>query len=1383
MNRITGRVGLGVDSWRVGAGICVATVLGFLAPTPSFAETASGWSQPAFKASAKQLWQLADQHKAKPGTNAVVLYEGVHYTFDKRGRTQRVYRRVFKVYDQSAASGWGYVEAGWAPWFQERPTIKARVLTPDGRFHELDPRTLTEMTAGNAPHVYSDFRTLKGPLPAMAAGSIVEEQTIFKETRLFFDQGKVYRYYFGSNVPVAQTEIVIDAPKSLRLRFKNYNVPELRAQKIRKGGKNRWVYRLGAIEPIDHVEQALPGDVAPVPHIAFAPGRSWQKLARRYHEVVEQQIAKGTIGHVPFTISAKGRPRAQVIRDTLAFLHANVRYTGLEFGQSSIVPWTPSETWTRKYGDCKDQAILLVALLRRAGIKAHVALLDSGFDQDVEPSMPSLSQFDHAIVYVPGKKPVWIDPTDEFTRAGELPLGDRGRLALIIAKNQKRLTRTPEARSKDNVAVEEREIFLADYGGARVVETSYPTGSFETGYRRGYRGSDPQKVRENLAGYMKNEYLAQELVTYTLAPIEDVSKPFSLRIEARDARRSWTEEKRANVYLYPTDLLRSLPPQLSQGAIEASEKKDAKPRVNDFVFHRPYVREQWYRIHIPAGFALRRLPENTRTKLGTATFSAKYRQDGDVVHATLRLDTGKRRLTPKQLTELRAALTKLRREKAIELVFDHRGMALMAEGQTKRGLAEMETLAKRLPRNAVHRARLAQAFLDVGLGEPARAHGSESVTLDPKSQYALWTYGWILSHDLLGRRFVQGYDRAGAIAAYRKLSAMDKTENRYRTQLAEILERDERGVQFGAGADLAGAVEVYRSLREESKSEASNEKLLTAMYHADRCRELLESAATMDQQSAKSKALTIACTALSRGVPRALEEATAVTSGVESRRQVLDAASGFLALKRHYQRALAVSQEASRGASNRAARQLGLDILAKVRRHEDVKIARGKPESLFPRLMVLFLQPEKEMLPRLRKLMSRRALAGADIGDVHTALQGLDMTPNTANQRKGGAAALIDFAISLYDVSVDAAKPWGYQLTLKPAVSIPAPTVYMYSVREGGKHRLLGSSEDQGPLGAEALQLANRKKLAGARQWLDWAREHWRDPNRNDPFSGAPFASLWTKGKKGDRTAIRRAAASLMVRGKQADKAVPILKKCAAQGGADALPCKRALIVAYRGLDRHAEALTIIEELSAGSPDAADSLYWQHSRTLLEMDRWNELAELARKRIADHPDEKLPKHLLADAATGAGDVGKAFAIYRDLLGVKDANDHEYNQFAWVALFVDRTGDDVLDAAKKAVQLSGRKDDSDLNTLAAVHAARGELQTAYQVMLESMSVGKRVELKAQDWVVYGRIAQGYGLFDIARAAYDKVEASKSNTPAISSHALAGKWRATLPAPAP
>ena len=107
------------------------------------------------------------------------------------------------------------------------------------------------------------------------------------------------------------------------------------------------------------------------------------------------------------------------------YLDREVRYTGIEFGEAAIVPHDPAETLAKKYGDCKDKATLLVAMLRAAGIPANVALLSVESRIDVPADLPGMGMFDHAIVYVPGKNPLWIDATDRYAQLGQIPWATR----------------------------------------------------------------------------------------------------------------------------------------------------------------------------------------------------------------------------------------------------------------------------------------------------------------------------------------------------------------------------------------------------------------------------------------------------------------------------------------------------------------------------------------------------------------------------------------------------------------------------------------------------------------------------------------------------------------------------------------------------------------------------------------------------------------------------------------------------------------------------------------------------------------------------------------------------------------------------------------------
>ena len=125
--------------------------------------------------------------------------------------------------------------------------------------------------------------------------------------------------------------------------------------------------------------------------------------------------------------------------------------------------------------------------------------------------------------------------TDEFTRVGQLPIPDQGRLALITGPNTNDLIRIPEATSVDN----------------RVVETTEGWGSIEPGYRRNYSQLGKKEIQELLETSAKGTYVAEAIANVEYSDPRDLSRPFQIRFEATGAQRGMTDVAEAAVAIFP----------------------------------------------------------------------------------------------------------------------------------------------------------------------------------------------------------------------------------------------------------------------------------------------------------------------------------------------------------------------------------------------------------------------------------------------------------------------------------------------------------------------------------------------------------------------------------------------------------------------------------------------------------------------------------------------------------------------------------------------------------------------------------------------------------------------------------------------------------------
>jgi Domain of Unknown Function with PDB structure (DUF3857) len=208
----------------------------------SAADDPDFWSRPRFEADAAAVNKAASNVSVKPGADVVVLDEEDSYVFETDGKAVHTYYLVYKVLTQRGVEGWDATSLEWEPWHEEHPRLRARVITPDNVIHPLDPKTITDAPARDKEEkTYGDGRVLRAPLPAIAPGSVVEEEQTRPESAPFFGAGVVERSYFGRGVPVQRAKLTLDAPASILLRYSLQLLPDVKPQKSEANGRTQIV--------------------------------------------------------------------------------------------------------------------------------------------------------------------------------------------------------------------------------------------------------------------------------------------------------------------------------------------------------------------------------------------------------------------------------------------------------------------------------------------------------------------------------------------------------------------------------------------------------------------------------------------------------------------------------------------------------------------------------------------------------------------------------------------------------------------------------------------------------------------------------------------------------------------------------------------------------------------------------------------------------------------------------------------------------------------------------------------------------------------------------------------------------------------------------------
>ena len=1327
---------------------------------------------PPFSADPKALLAAAQKVDAKD-LNVAYLLDEATFSFEADGRSKSEWHEIQYIVTPDGVEGAGTVSAWWAPWYDDKPTITARVVAKDGTVHTLDPKAITEATADEEPDMFSDQRVLRAPLPGVAEGSIVETVITIEGRSPIAGGGKSGMFQFASSTPLEHSRLTLDAAASVTPRIVNKS--GLEPHTTEHDGRKRIVFEKGHSDAVEDEETHLPSDESTLPYVAFSTGTSWHEIASNYSAIVDKQIAMdGDLKEVVAKAVGTATDHAIVMARLLDVIEKNVRYAGVEVGDGSFVPRPPKSVLQKKYGDCKDKATLLAAMLRTAGIPAHVALLDAGPGLDTISGLPGVDHFDHAIVIVDGPPSVWIDPTDEFGRPGELPIQDQGRMALIAGDATIELTRTPEAASAANRYVEARTFKLPEEGDAHVTETTEGTWIEDATLRHAYAASGKKEYRESLEKYATGYYVAPKLDSYEAGDPHDFTKPFRLTLQMSKSKSGIVVDGAADVLIPMEDIVSFLPSALRDYQEKTAEAKAAKPekkRVHDFVFPRPMTKE-WDYLIVPApGFAARTLPQSDSTKLGSVTLATDYTTDAEgAIHAKIVLDSGKRRLTPAEFEETRVAVSKLAVREGVHLGFESVGQTKLNAGDIGAALTEFRKLAALHPKEAQHHIELARALLAGGIGDAARDEARRAVAIEPSNAKAHSMLATTLEHDLLGRPLRSGCDLPGAIAALRKAKELDPTNAHVRARLAELLTYGDRSLKFGRNAHLAESIDEYKSLLKDLGKEGAGYQppLMLVLCHAGRWDEVKELVKT-ETDVRQRNLFHITAVVATEGSAAGLRELGAFDA--EKRRGYGLAVGATMVTLRRYSEAADLYEEAIKG-SAKASQMLALvQILRKTQPYE--KTLDDSPKSLVVKLVETALRNDEKVF----KTLIVPELAGHDdfvkrqTGfSLRSATGSVDLDPTT----------VVDLFIAGVQVQEDGSDEIGYRLRLRSSAGTapPGTNSAFYVQRRDGKVLLAAIGESPETIGATALRLANDGKLEAARTWLNWARESIAAGGGDDPLSGPPFARLWQKEKPSASAGeIRLAAAALTAGSEFGEESASVLAtlrdQAATEDAKNAIDV--ALVRAYAHMHEWNKVIPIVERLSKAHPDSG-SAFTTWANALMATDKMEEAVAITKERLERMPKDAAGMRQMALIFSKKGDYDSAVTWSRRLVDDIEPTNHDYNEAAWIALFRGKELDRAIDDARRATADENSADGNMLHTLAALYAESGKSVEARQALLKSIDARNREDPQSADWYVLGRIAENYGVRDAAVSAYKRVE--KGEVDGLSTWELVQKRMAVM-----
>lgn len=585
--------------------------------TPAWLKQAAVLTLPSYPKEVKVV-VLHDESRIAIGEDGRVISTDTYAIklLTRAGREQAVARTAFKTDTDKVKE------------------MRAWLLRPNGEVKSYGKQQILEGSLADND-VYNEVRR-----KTLSAVDDADEGCVFgweitTESRSIFSQ---FTWYFQSFNPVVMSRITISLPTGWNAKGITFNQAKLEPQV--SGTSYTWELR--NLPPIEdepasppHLSTRVAINVYPPEGKStfLRPFATWKDVSRYMLELSEPQSAYND------TMAAKARELTANAKNEFEKIQAIARYAQsvnyisiqTDIGRGGgYRPHAALDVFTKNYGDCKDKANLMRALLKAVGVESHLVSIYSGDPHYVQPEWPSPRQFNHCIIAVKvgdatqaatvikhaalGRLLIF-DPTDEHTPFGDLPDHEQGSLALIEAGDLGDLVRMPLTPPEANKLESTVEAALDAEGNVTVQLKDHTTGQAAVEERRPFKYlAQPDYVKMTERWITRG---APGAAVSKVAPHDDAAAGrFALEVEFKAPAYAKTMRGKLMVFK-PALVTRRAVPQLSK------EKRTHPVVLEAHAFN------ETTRIKLPDGFEVDELPDALELNQPFGNFAVSWTvQDG-----------------------------------------------------------------------------------------------------------------------------------------------------------------------------------------------------------------------------------------------------------------------------------------------------------------------------------------------------------------------------------------------------------------------------------------------------------------------------------------------------------------------------------------------------------------------------------------------------------------------------------------------------------------------------------------------------------------------------------------------------------------------------------
>jgi len=578
-------------------------------------------------------------------TDAVILYSEEILNVQSAEKVKHTIRRAYKILRPNGREH-GIVLVS----FNQHRKVTAMhgwCIPAQGKDFEVKEKDAMEISlpkiAGS--ELISDVKDKMFEIPAAEPGNIVGFEYEVEESPIVLQDS----WSFQGTDPVKDAKYTLQLPAGWEYVAVWRNHSEV---KPTQAGNNQWQWSVSDVKGI-RAEEMMP----PWPGVAgemivtfYPPGgaagnrsfKDWKEMGTWF-----TALAQGRRDTTPemkqkvVSLTSAATSPVDKMAALGKFVQQDVRYVAIELGIGGIQPHAAAEVFQHHYGDCKDKATLMGAMLKEVGVDSYYVIINSERGSVDAKTPAQIGAFDHAIIAIKlpdgiddprllatvqhpkmGKL-LFFDPTDELTPFGSLSGTLQENYGLVVEPDGGELYQLPKLPARLNGVYRTVLATLDEQGNLSGDFTESRLGDVAAAERARMKGvaadSDRLKVIEGIL----SQSLANFSVTKaTISSLQDTMKPFGLNYSIVVRRYAKTAG----------DLLLVRPRLMGikgSGLLETKE-----PRQLPVVFDGPRHDTDVFEIKMPNGYVVDDLPPPVDLDSSFASYHSKTESIGNVLKYT-----------------------------------------------------------------------------------------------------------------------------------------------------------------------------------------------------------------------------------------------------------------------------------------------------------------------------------------------------------------------------------------------------------------------------------------------------------------------------------------------------------------------------------------------------------------------------------------------------------------------------------------------------------------------------------------------------------------------------------------------------------------------------